>query len=113
LIEEKPAKLVLDIISDIGGIMGLCIGASLMSFVELIDLALNCLSICFRCKDKRVENKDKGMAEKSDREITLPETRLVKLEGLLSVCINKNAWLEAELSATREQVRKLLNESEN
>ena len=41
LIEEKPSKVVLDIISDIGGIMGLCIGASLMSFVELIDLALN------------------------------------------------------------------------
>ncbi len=41
LIEQKPAKVVLDIISDLGGIMGLCIGASLMSFVELIDLALN------------------------------------------------------------------------
>jgi len=39
LIEEKPSKVVLDIISDIGGIMGLCIGASLMSFVELFDLA--------------------------------------------------------------------------
>jgi hypothetical protein len=113
LIEQKPAKVVLDIISDLGGIMGLCIGASLMSFVELIDFALNCLFIYCGFKEKRVENKEEGLAEKSDREITLSERRLVKLEDLLSVCINKNAWLEAELSATREQVRKLLNESED
>jgi len=101
LIEEKPAKLVLDIISDIGGIMGLCIGASLMSFVELIDLALNCLSICFRCKDKRVENKEEGLAEKSESEV-----RFTKLESQLNVCMNKIACLEAELSATRDQVVK-------
>jgi len=106
LIEEKPSKVVLDIISDLGGIMGLCIGASLMSFVELIDLALNCLFICYGCKGKRVDVKEEKLAEKSESEIRLLEARLVKVEGLLSICINKNAWLEAELSATRDQVVK-------
>jgi len=101
LIEEKPSKVVLDIISDIGGIMGLCIGASLMSFVELIDLALNCLFICCRCKGKRIEIKEEENAEKSESEV-----RFVKLESLLNVCIKKIACLEAELSASRDQVVK-------
>jgi len=106
LIEEKPSKVVLDIISDIGGIMGLCIGASLMSFVELIDLALNCLFIYCGCKGKRVEDKEEGFAEKSESETTLLEARLVKIERLLSVSINKIACLEAELTASRDQVVK-------
>jgi len=101
LIEEKPSKVVLDIISDIGGIMGLCIGASLMSFVELFDLAFNCLFIYCGCKSKRVEVKDKEVAEKSESEV-----RFIKLESQLNVCINKIACLEAELSATRDQVVK-------
>ena len=79
-----------------------------MSFVELVDLALNCLFICYGCKGKRVDIKEEAVADKSES-----ETRLVKVEGLLSACIKKNAWLEAKLSATRKQVRKLLNESEN
>ncbi len=102
LIEEKPSKVVLDIISDIGGIMGLCIGASLMSFIELFDLAFNCLFICCRSKGKRVEVKEEEVAEKSESKIKILEERLVKVEGLLSVSINKIACLEAELSATGE-----------
>jgi len=101
LIEEKPSKVVLDIISDIGGIMGLCIGASLMSFVELFDLAFNCLFICCGCKDKRVENNEEGLAAKSESEV-----RFTKLESQLNVCMNKISCLEAELSATRDQVVK-------
>jgi len=105
LIEEKPAKVVLDIISDLGGIMGLCIGASLMSFIELIDLAFNCLIIYCGCKDKRVENNEEGLAEKSESDIRLES------EGLFKVCINKIAYLETELSTTRELVLKLLDQS--
>jgi len=103
LIEEKPSKVVLDIISDIGGIMGLCIGASLMSFVELIDLALNCVFICCRFKGKRVEVKEEEVAEKSESKIRLLEARLVKVEGLLSESNKKISCLEADLSATRDQ----------
>ena len=103
LIEEKPSKEVIDIISDLGGIMGLCIGASLMSFVELIDLALNCLFIYCGCKDKRVENKEGAVAEKSESGIILES------EVLLKVCLSKIDCLEAELSATRELVLKLLD----
>jgi len=106
LIEEKPSKVVLDIISDLGGIMGLCIGASLMSFIELIDLALDCIFIYCGFKGQRVDVEEKS--EKSESEI-----RLLKVEGELKLCINKNAWLEAELSATRELILKLLDKSKD
>ncbi len=100
MVVEKPSKVVLDIISDIGGIMGLCIGASLMSFVELFDLAFNCLFIYCGCNSKRVEVKDKEVAQKSESKIKILEERLDKVEGLLSISINKIACLEAEKSAT-------------
>ncbi len=72
-----------------------------MSFVELFDLAFNCLFICCGCKSKRVENKEEGLADKSESEI-----RFTKLESQLNVCMNKIACLEAELYATRDQVVK-------
>ncbi len=75
-----------------------------MSFVELIDLALNCLFICCRCNGKRVDVKDEAVPEKFESKIRILEARLVKVEGLLSACINKNTWLEAQLSAVRDQV---------
>ncbi len=92
LIVEKPSKQVIDIISDLGGIMGLCIGASLMSFVELIDLAFNCLFICCSFGGKRVEVEEKAVAERSESEFRLLEARLAKVE--------------AELCATRAQLLK-------
>jgi len=107
LIEEKPAKVVLDIISDFGIIMGLCLGASLMSFVELFDLAFNCLFICCGCKDKRVENNEEGFAEKTESDIRLESDALIK------ICINKIACLETELSTTRELVLKLIDKPDS
>ena len=104
LIEEKPSKEVIDIISDLGGIMGLCIGASLMSFVELVDLTLNFLFICYGCKSKRVVVEEKAL--ESESEIRLLEVRLVKVERLLSESNKKISCLEAELSASRDQVVK-------
>jgi len=106
LIEEKPSKVVLDIISDIGGIMGVCIGASLMSFVELIDLAFNCIFIYCGCKSKRVEVNEEELTETTEGQIKLLEARLIKVEGQLSISNKKISCLEAELSATRDQVMK-------
>ncbi len=77
-----------------------------MSFIELIDLALNSIFIYCGFKGKRVEVEEKS--EKSESEI-----RLVKVEGELKLCINKNALLEAELSATRELILKLLDKLED
>ncbi len=87
--------------------MGLCIGASLMSFVELIDLALNCLFIYCGCKGNRVEVNEKGLVKKSESDIRSES------EVLLKICINKIACLETELSATRELVFKLLDKSKD
>jgi len=88
--------------------MGLCIGASLMSFVELIDLGFNCLFISCRFEGKRVNIKEEAVADEYES-----ETRLVKVEGLLSDCIKKNACLEAELSATRVMFLKSLDKLED
>ncbi len=79
-----------------------------MHVVELIDLALNCLFIYCGCKGKRVNIKEEAGADESES-----ETRLVKVEGLLSACIKKNAWLEAELSATRVMFLKSLDKLED
>jgi len=46
------------------------------------------------------------LAEKSESETTLLEARLVKIESLLSVSINKIACLEAEINLFRDQVVK-------
>jgi len=44
--------------------------------------------------------KDKEVAQKSESKIKILEERLDKVEGLLSISINKIACLEAEKSAT-------------
>ncbi len=72
-----------------------------MSFIELFDLAFNCLFIYCGCKSKRVEVKEEDIAEKSESEV-----RFKKLESQLNVCMNKIACLEAELSVTRKKVVK-------
>jgi len=73
--------------------MGVCIGASLMSFIELIDLAFNWIFIYCGCKIKRVEVNEEESTEKAEGQIKLLEARLIKC-------------LEAKLSATRDQVMK-------
>jgi len=82
--------------------MGLCIGASLMSFVELIDLAVNCLFVFCGCKDRRVEDKGESVDEKC-------ESSEVKVQ--LKVCISKIAFLEARLDGfmqTSENIEHLI-----
>jgi hypothetical protein len=54
LIEEVPARTIEQFVADIGGFMGLCIGNSILSFVELIELFLQIIYTrnyrCFRNK---------------------------------------------------------------
>lgn len=49
-----PAKTLEQYIADIGGIMGLCIGTSLLSFVELLELGLLLLFSLFEKRDRRI-----------------------------------------------------------
>ena len=83
-----------------GGLLGLCIGASLMSFVELIDLALNCFFIFCVSKAKRVDVNGEEFVEKSESDL-----RLDRLEGQLKGWINMVTVHEAQLAAMKEQVR--------
>ena len=85
---------------NLGGMMGLCIGASLMSFFELIDLALNCFFIFCVSKAKRVDVNGEEFVEKSESDL-----RLDRLEGQLKGWINMVTVHEAQLAAMKEQVR--------
>jgi len=91
--------------------MGLCIGASLMSFVELIDLSLNVLFILSCGKTNRVNVKEEAVSEESERDV-----RLNKLESQINdwiskdqyhFCVGKIEVLEAQLAAINEQMRSL------
>ena len=61
------------LIADLGGILGLCIGASLLSFIELIEPWLNICIIIFSRKFR--QNKSKiGIKTKPNCTITTAET---------------------------------------
>ncbi len=82
--------------------MGLCIGASLMSFVELIDFAVNCLLVFWGCRERRVEDKGESVDEKCESG---------EVEDQLNACIRKIAFLEARLDGfipTSENIEHLI-----
>lgn len=54
LIEEVPARTLEQFVADIGGFTGLCIGNSILSFVELIELILQ---IIYTRNFKTIKNK--------------------------------------------------------
>jgi hypothetical protein len=47
---EKEKVNIVDLIANIGGTLGLFLGVSVLSFVEVFDLMVNCVYICFRHK---------------------------------------------------------------
>ncbi|RNA06734.1 amiloride-sensitive sodium channel subunit [Brachionus plicatilis] len=52
LISEIPAKDFFQLVSDIGGILGICVGMSALSFLEIFDLAFK-IFLFFLAKDNR------------------------------------------------------------
>lgn len=52
-IKDTPAKTIIQLVAEIGGFMGLCIGASLLTIVELADFLLK---IIFIRKETKIEN---------------------------------------------------------
>ena len=47
---EKEKVNLVDLIANIGGTLGLFLGVSVLSFVEVFELMVNCVHICFRHK---------------------------------------------------------------
>ena len=47
-ISETPSQLVVDLLSSIGGTMGLYLGVSFLSFVEVFELAFELLALAFK-----------------------------------------------------------------
>ena len=48
LISQQPKTLLKDLIPNIGGILGLFIGISFLSFIEIIELFIEIILICFQ-----------------------------------------------------------------
>ena len=55
-ISEKPMSSIFDIVSNIGGILGLFIGISFLSFAELLELLMEILFILFKSPNKVISN---------------------------------------------------------
>ncbi|CAF0806060.1 unnamed protein product [Brachionus calyciflorus] len=57
MIEESPSKTIDQLVADIGGFLGLCIGISILSIIELIELILR-IFILVITKKNNVHSKD-------------------------------------------------------
>jgi hypothetical protein len=55
IVSEYPAKTIEQFLADIGGLMGLCLGTSLLSFVELIEIALEILMLKMHSRHNKVK----------------------------------------------------------
>jgi hypothetical protein len=50
MINEIPSTLLIDLVGNIGGQLGLFIGISLLSFIEIIELFIDFIIFCFNKK---------------------------------------------------------------
>jgi hypothetical protein len=64
LIEEVPARTLEQFMADVGGFMGLCIGNSILSFVEIIELILQ----IFYTRNYEIFKKKKIIQDESNME---------------------------------------------
>ena len=55
-ISEKPMSSIFDIVSNIGGILGLFIGISFLSFAEILELLVEILFILFKSPNKVISS---------------------------------------------------------
>lgn len=58
IVNEIPSKTFEQFISEIGGLMGICLGASLLSFVELFDLAIQLIIVLLKSNGKKTQVKN-------------------------------------------------------
>ena len=54
LIDEKPAKPFEEWVAESGGTLGLFVGASLLSFIEFVDVLIECIIIVCVSRKKKV-----------------------------------------------------------
>jgi len=54
-ITEQPKTTFDQLISNIGGLLGLFIGGSIMSFFEIFELLISVLVIMFKSREKKVK----------------------------------------------------------
>ena len=55
---ESPSIEFIDLISNIGGIFGLFVGTSVLSFIEIIDLTVNIANVIIRYKRLKKKNNE-------------------------------------------------------
>ena len=85
-----------------GGLLGLCVGASLMTFLELFDLILTSLYIsCHQKHVKKVQEEPVKTAENED------ETKNKSRDFQLEFCIKKIECLDRELKHSHNEIKTL------
>jgi hypothetical protein len=60
-IADSPAMLVGDLIANIGGTMGLFVGVSVLSFVEIIELSINLFFIYYKKSMQKRDNQNSNL----------------------------------------------------
>ncbi|CAF1038483.1 unnamed protein product [Brachionus calyciflorus] len=56
LVEEKPSKTIEQLVADIGGFLGLCIGISILSVAEIFDSILKIILLYFQKNNDSTQN---------------------------------------------------------
>lgn len=68
-ITESPSLTLVTLISNIGGIMGLFIGVSILSFVEFIELAVTfVIIVCQEYRNRKKEEKEMAKRDAQDQQ---------------------------------------------
>ncbi|CAF0942247.1 unnamed protein product [Brachionus calyciflorus] len=55
IVEEKPSKTIEQLVADIGGFLGLCIGISILSVAEIFDSILKIILLFFQKKNESIK----------------------------------------------------------
>jgi hypothetical protein len=59
LVNEEPERAPEDLVAYLGGFMGLCMGASLLSLAELLEVGFNMMIILFRTRGRVIQAEKK------------------------------------------------------
>jgi hypothetical protein len=84
IVNEYPAKTIEQFLADIGGLMGLCLGTSLLSFIELIEIGLEIFLLKVYSRNDR-ENENHHISEQQQ-----PKFQISQIENKTKIIENEN-----------------------
>lgn len=75
-INESPARSAEQLMADVGGIVGLCIGASFLSIIELVELLYRVIYLAVNGDEAKTSHETSPEDEKAPIEKKAPESNL-------------------------------------